>query len=518
MTLRFVDMRNVYRRVALPLAAFAFALFASAACVREGEDVPHPDVDEPVRVEILLHAPEPVGGVTRALTHEDEVRVSDVLVLFFTTDDMVLRAVSEGRRLAPSQASGDGDVVTFETSLLVEPSLASASFSCMVLANVSAWYDESARASWIGKTYEALQRQLWRTVTDRLHTDATGAGMAMWGKSVSTFVPSSTRQRLSVPLLRGVARVDVSTAPEVSVFELREVYVYKPGDKFSLMPLNAALAPDGRSVTSPSVPIGAASISTPWKYDVTGGKIDYAIYIPESDVLMGGDGTPGDSHHTERCALVVGGEYDGGGDLTYYRIDFNGAGRLKDVLRNHRYVVSIVSVAGPGESTPDDAYQSRTASVTAEILDWTDDNMDIVFDGTDWASVSARRMDFGDGKGAVQHLKIYSNIKPSEWSLSFASDKGTFDASTDASVTGSYFSVDKPGDRSGTSGTEGGSLTVTTLQALPEYNGDVPPARNGILNEKLTVRIGRLRLVIDLYQHPYSDTGWDSGGDIARDL
>lgn len=510
---------HIVNRRMLSLRCTAMALLISlVACVREGIETPPVIEDEPVRVEILLHAPESSGTSTRALTHEDEVRVSDVLVLFFTESDMILRDVSEGRRLMPSQGS-EGSVVTFETSFTLDQSLAGAEFRCVVLANVSAWYPESQRAGWRGKNYEALQRLLWRDVTDRLHTDATASGIAMWGKATSAFVPSNAKQQLSVPLLRGVARVDVTTGVDVDNFTLNEVYIYKPNDKLSIMPQFSACGPDGRVVTAPSVPVGTAALATPWKYDVTGGRIDYSIYIPESDVVMGGDGTPGDAHHTDRCALVVGGIYDGGESMNYYRIDFKSGGRLKQVLRNHRYIINIVSVSAPGEDTPDKAYESRTAAVTAEVVDWTDDNQDIVFDGSDWVSVGRKRLDFGDGKGAVQQLRLLSSIKPSEWSLQFSSAEGTYDPKTETSVSGYYFSVTKPADRpEGTAGTEGGYLIVTTLQALPEYREDAPSVKNEVLHEKLTVRIGRLQLVIDLYQHPYSDTGWDSGGDIPRDF
>ena len=55
---------------------------------------------------------------------------------------------------------------------------------------------------------------------------------------------------------------------------------------------------------------------------------------------------------------------------------------------------------------------------------------------------------------------------------------------------------------------------MRTLQALPEYSDDSQTTKNTTLHERLTVRIGKLELVVDLYQHPYSDTEWDDGGDI----
>jgi len=44
------------------------------------------------------------------------------------------------------------------------------------------------------------------------------------------------------------------------------------------------------------------------------------------------------------------------------------------------------------------------------------------------------------------------------------------------------------------------------------------PAGSQKRHEVLTIRIGRLEVVVNLYQHPYSDTEWENGGDVENDF
>ena len=418
----------------------------AVSCVRDGED-PMPDgpsAGNSVRVEILLRAPES-GSISRALTAGDETRIDNVLVLFFRKDGLKLHSVAKGSKLTAKP--DDGKTYTFETSFSVESALASEPFTCIVLANVADRYDAQTWQSWRGKTYEALQAELMQSVTDKLHADNT-AGFAMWGKANEDLIPSTPQQKLSVPLLRSVARVDVAVGEKVSNFTLTEVHIYKPNNRLSVMPKLDSYDASGHKVTTPSVPAGTTILTPNWKYVVAGNQIDYSIYIPESDVILKGDGTPGDVNHLNRCAIVVGGKYpDGNAPTTYYRIDFKEgtpasggtpSGKLMDVLRNHRYNVRITQVMGRGEETPDKAYESRTADVTAEIITWTDNNQNIAFDGTNWASVERKEVHLNDGQGVEALLQLLSNVKPSQWSMQFSLPNGTATSAelTDASVSG----------------------------------------------------------------------------------
>ena len=68
----------------------------------------------------------------------------------------------------------------------------------------------------------------------------------------------------------------------------------------------------------------------------------------------------------------------------------------------------------------------------------------------------------------------------------------------------------KPADRPDAATEQGGKLTIRTKEALP--------AGSQKRHEVLTIRIGRLEVVVNLYQHPYSDTEWENGGDVENDF
>lgn len=193
---------------------------------------------------------------------------------------------------------------------------------------------------------------------------------------------------LTANLLRAVARVDVGVGTyneatgkwtKGSVdFDLTHIYVFKPQNKYTLIPLlgNLEYTNGTPSVTAPSTAGALAPDGTNFEY--TGGAIvndacKAEIYIPEVDF---GGGTVYDDNHAERTALVIGGRHNG--KTNYYRIDFtetrtNAEGDpLKNVLRNHIYRFSITSVTQAGYDSPGAAYSGRPVGLifTAGITDW----------------------------------------------------------------------------------------------------------------------------------------------------
>ena len=240
-------------------------------------------------------------------------------------------------------------------------------------------------------TYEGVQAALTSRVLLAAPAFA-GIGIPMFGYAGNnpdqSLEITDNMPPLTAKLLRAVARVDVGVGTynqqsgewekgNVS-FDLSHVYVFKPLNKYTLIPLidNLEYKTGGiPSVTAPS-PAGTSSSSN---FEYTGAAITNAtsckseIYIPEVDFE---GGIIYDAHHNERMALVIGGTYNG--KTNYYRIDFtdqptNVAGTaLQDVLRNHIYRFSITNVNLPGYDTPEKAYLSKPVglSFTASITDW----------------------------------------------------------------------------------------------------------------------------------------------------
>lgn len=476
------------------------------------------------------------GATTRSAVYDYERQVDNALVLFFKGNDTnaVLYGVSEGRNLPDVTGSG---TVTFQASVVVEAQYANQPFTCVVLANmqgrklasaIGGQYnavDVTALRSLIGhSTYADVQALLCESVTEAIMTGDEKL-FPMYGRATAALIPSSAAtQRLSVPLIRSVARVQIDQDEAVTNFELTEAYVFRATNGLALLPEEAAFESSSSTVvTTPSLPAGAAALDSadPWSYTISGNQSVGTIYLPEADTHLTEGATPGDANHTNRCAMVVGGRYNNSMVTSYYRIDFTttatGERELLDVLRNHSYNITINAVRSAGESTPLEAYESLTANIDASIIEWTDENQEIVFDGTNWASVNRKRIEFSSGSDLLALLNVLSNMAPSSWTMSMAVMEGspaeetvTAAVSSEATITGRYFSVTKPADLDESATSQGGDLEIRTLQANT--------TESTIYEEMLYITIGRLEIVVTLIQKPYEDIPWEDGGEFPGGL
>lgn len=249
-----------------------------------------------------------------------------------------------------------------------------------------------------GMTYDEVQAAL---ISGELTAAPAFAdtGIPMFGfagnSSTTPLEITENMQPLSANLLRAVARVDVGVGTYNNTtgvwdkgsvgFDLTHVYVFKPQNKYTLLPLINNLeystgTGTGTGIPSVTAASPAGNLST-GRFEYTGTAISNGtsctaeIYIPEVALL---NGQVFDENHENRTALVIGGTYNG--KTNYYRIDFTTAptnaerGYLHDVLRNHIYRYSITSVTQPGYSTPDKAYSGKEVglSFTPTIVNWGD--------------------------------------------------------------------------------------------------------------------------------------------------
>ena len=239
-----------------------------------------------------------------------------------------------------------------------------------------------------GMTYEGVQ-SVFTSVELRTAPAFADTGIPMFGfagNSPDTPLTITKGMQLSANLLRAVARVDVGVGTyneqngewnKGSVgFDLTEIYVFKPQNQISLLPLRDNLEYDAGGTPSVTGPSQAGGIGLNFEYAEAITNNTYCkaeIYIPEVDF---NGGTVFDGNHEDRTALVIGGTYKG--KTNYYRIDFTTAPTnmegtsLNNVLRNHIYRYSITSVSSPGYNSPENAYSGRPVqlSFTASIIDW----------------------------------------------------------------------------------------------------------------------------------------------------
>ena len=280
----------------------------------------------------------------------------------------------------------------------------------------------------------------------------------MWGESGVFTGTSHTVE--SVSMVRSVARIDVGVNfqrnPDGSYpldnmvsqgidglkFRVTSVKLYNVPEKGVIGPAAANYSESGRYVTAPTLP-GNPSIPPAPAYTrciYTLGDLDYpsgstqkrsltrTLYVPEA-------ANHGISDNGRAVCLVVGGEYNGS-STTYYRIDLydrapDAAGNVSkptaatriDLLRNHIYVVDIISVKMKGYSTPEEAFASDPVYMDATVEVWDQSRqVNVSPDGVYNLSLNANQFFFSgfSTSGSEQTLRIttdYDGSLGQGWTL-----------------------------------------------------------------------------------------------------
>lgn len=363
------------------LYVYLFAILVAGAmgsCIMEDiADAPKTDGKD-VNAEISLTIP---GGFSVAYTRQmddtKEKAVSTVDVLVFSND-----ATPKLEQIIPvTSISQDGAAIEMVVKL------PAGGHNIVAVANAHSLMSSIA----VDNTYDVVQKALVETITGKMYSS--DGPIPMWGESGVKTITADTELALS--LYRSIARIDVGEGvwnstdgwPGLSNFEMTEVYVMRPNNKYAVIPteLDASKVPDAPTVPAEATRFSVADSKSKFVYsDIDpDGFITSTIYVPESDI------TDASVTHETRMALVIGGKYraNGGtpwGGTTYYRVDFNGTSGLIDVVRNHLYRFSIKSVGGPGLADVETAYEAQSSNMTAAVIDWTD----VPFDN----------IEFGNGK------------------------------------------------------------------------------------------------------------------------
>jgi hypothetical protein len=444
----------------------AVVLAFTAACTSELPwDRPNNN-DNDARVTLRLNAP---GGFnssksTRGLTFAQENEINDVYVLVFNNatpsvlvDIKKAAEVSGSTTTNPSTGiSGTGIFsVTLPGSTGVGTPTASSRL--VVLANVEAILNSSGigtddTSTYIGDDYPTVMDAIYTSITGRMFPANSTDRIPMWGETDQIVIaPGNNNQ--TVRLMRAIARIDVGVGSVTRVsdstsdvftwngmeqdgttpilFELQEVYVISPSRRFAVVPDATVL-----TAGNPTLPAGTGKFTLAesqnlfrfYDSDITGasggrgGWTSRSIYIPEADVKVNALGVSGDGDHINRMAVIVGGDYNGSGTTTFYRLDFAPDGRnLINVLRNNLYQFNIAKVSGAGYPTVEEAYNSLSMNMDVEIIDWDENKIDdIVFDGQYYFGITRREVVFSPfGGPPAEMVYIKTNVSDfSMWELS----------------------------------------------------------------------------------------------------
>ncbi len=494
-------------------ALLVLMLALLCGCVRDFYTSPPDQSGTAKRLDARITVSTPVkfGSAPTGAAPAADAEVKHVYALLM--NDGNVYAVAEGRNIAPVAQSNK---VTFDVSFVIDAQHSSRNFKILLLANMPKdRFSLTEMKGWINQPRSYVEQQ---AIVERTNpeTDDVKTPLVMYGETAGTVTPGS-KAEVDIQLLRSVAKVEVGLGDEVKpeVFTLEELYIYKASNKYAAIPSFS----DGNPVLT--IPTGQNELKK-FKAD---SKAE--VYLPESKVIFGNGDAIGDANHQNRCAIVVGGRYNGSATNSYYRIDFtarnaadqSAASVFMDVLRNHRFIVKITSVGSVGEPTPDEAYKSVKSSISAGVIDWVDENRDIVFDGESWVSIEAKHVEFADGAGIQTLVLLNSNVPPSMWKMKLEG------APDDNPFVSTYFSVEKPDDKPASEAVQGGYLVIKTLKDLPEFTGTKPdPDKPGVTipdpnstrstprHDTLVITISRLEIRVKITQYPYSPNEWTDGG------
>lgn len=517
----------------------------TTSCIQDPEAIDEPK-GEFVKVHLQINTPGGSAPVSRALSEVQENAVNNLTVLMFTADTHRLQALA-----TPNKESQEGNTVKFTANFTIDGTLRNTPMEIIVLANLYG-YDEATMKSWVTDhiSYENLQKQLQCSASEITTDKLAERGIPMWGKSKETFIPTkltNDANRHNIDMIRSVAKVDVIfKAIEVggSAFIPIKVHIVKPMSQMSIMPIwNNFTHGNGTSensarVTATSIPLignteekytpnGIGSFSIPngeaWQC-ITDFEFKNSIYLAENDVKIGTIATPGDENHTNRPAIIIEGRYGMDGDNTFYRIDFASGevGKdgyaLCDILRNHNFTVNINKVLGRGHATLEEAYNSRVMYLQTNIVEWTNTNNNIVFDGETSIEMSNKTLYFTHAKGDIREVTINAYVHNNadfdytKWRMGWS-----FGAETFHTIDEGWFTVDgrafeariKPGAT---------GKTATIQFRTKQVNGTVintgEPFDKDAEQDVFYILVNKIRVNVRCVQCGKLPNDWEDGGDI----
>lgn len=423
------------------------ALVATSCIVDEYEINPELS-GEPGTVRFTLAVPghSTPKPSTRALTEPQEKAIDNVYVLaFYASGDY-------SGKLAYLKA---GEPVT-GSSTTFEIELPMGSYDLMVVGNAES---EVEGAGLVPRTTTKANAIAALTFSKTGKWDYTKP-IPVWGYTLSSVTVSDTTPAaaLDIDMHRMVARIDVELSTAAAGtnnanFALTEVYLANYNTVGQIAPnyTNTSVWDDDGGVVNegsgialaPSLPEGEGNptgkqtgmaASAPWApaqvYNsadgLTAGKVERVIYTFEAE--NGGKTT----HSTNPC-LVIGGSYKGDVKTTYYRVDFITKGGTElaptydylDLLRNHRYEITINKVTGAGYDTPKEAFDARSFNMEADVMEWEEaDMVESGFDGQYTLAISQNVYEFEAGGGS-QPLTIRTDY-PGGWKATvYDNENGT---------------------------------------------------------------------------------------------
>ena len=370
------------------------------SCSNEIQIEPADKQDE-VPIQLNMKVPG-LGSDAKAITGTEESEITYADVLAFTSDGSDMRFAYKATNIRIGSPTGNVLTIT-----AIVKGLTSAQ-QFLVLANAQ---DELAAITIApGETLTSIITKLVCAAGNgefpaRINgSPAPYKPIPMYAKTTAQVVDKNTGTISNFPMLRMVARVNVTLKDTITNFQLVEAALYNFKKAGYVAYDFSNFVTD--KVTTPAIPTAGQHSGDPileptvFHQADAAGKILNSIFTYESPAFT-------DAQRLTGTALVIGGYY--GGDTSkkvYYRIDLKAVGDAttnlsSPILRNHSYNVEVQKVSGPGEDTGIDAYRGKVEiEVHIEATPWDIVDADGDIHGRQ-LSVSALEKDLTSGTERV---------------------------------------------------------------------------------------------------------------------
>lgn len=336
--------------------------------------------------------------------------------------------------------------------------------------------------------------------------------LPMWGTKSGLDVTEGTIAHWTgINLLRAVAGVDIYLDEAIDNFTLTNAYLYFVPNKGCYAP-SAANYIGGGSANPESVS-GMKTSLTLGPVNASDRKIANFFYLYDNDTDESTFTSEG-ANIRRYTRVVVGGVYNS--KTYYYPIDFliedgNETIRYDKITRNTKYLFQIVTVSGPGYTTPEIASVEPPVHMTTHIYNWnlSEDNH-AGFDGKYYISLDKKAAVLARVQGSTDRINLTTNANPGAVTIDFTTIQNgeQQDVEGGKGIKNDRFLVEKVLDD------EGNNIVGLKVTALGNYD-PASPAKN---KDAVVVRAGNIEFAISITQLSSSPGDWDNGGEEVMEL
>ena len=353
---------------------FLSALFV-AGCER---DLPVSGADGETTITLNLAPMDAAVANTYAMSATDEYHINTLDILLFNES----APHNFYQLIEVDNAKIKDNGIPTAKSVKVEISAAAGNYQVVLLANLRHELDSLEALSIF--TPSATKEDLLKRVTFNNKEWKTGASpryLPMWGEAAGVYsFPHPANSSIKVDMLRAIARIDVGInySDNLVAQGLGDLLKIK---KVSLANTYYKGAAVPAAANYSNLKVSAATLPPTPPALVTGGA-DYEIatsaFAFEREIYVT-EHPNASANLSEAFTIFIGGYYNNSAQLSWYRIDLEDAdfpsGYLP-ILRNHRYIVNLKEVSGPGYATIEEAGKNRSY-IDAEVLLWNDEGIDV---------------------------------------------------------------------------------------------------------------------------------------------